>query len=137
MWVLRLTGRLFVFQGWLVGALLDVEAGVGEAQALDGTAVEEMLGDDFLDVFDADEAVPDGLGVDNDDRTVFALVEAAGFVGPDVVFEASVLNGVFEGGFELFAAVGEAAGTVGAFVAFVGADEDVVVKFRQELCFLF
>jgi hypothetical protein len=132
MWVLRLRGNLFVFQGWLVGALLHVEAGVGEAQAFDGTAVEEMLGDDFFDVFDVDEAVPDGLGVDHDDGAVFTLVEAAGFVGPDVVFEASVLDGVLEDGFELFAAAGKAAGTISAFVAFVGADEDVVVKFRHE-----
>jgi hypothetical protein len=121
-----------VFQGWLVGALLDVEADVGEAQALDRTAVEEMLRDDFFDVFDVDEAVPNGLRIDNNDRTVFALVETARFVGPDVVFEAGVLDGILEGGFKLFAAARKAARTVGAFVAFVGANEDVVVKFRQE-----
>jgi hypothetical protein len=109
--------------------MLNVETGVGEAQALNGTVVEEVFGDDLGDVFDVDEAIPDGLGVDHDDRTVFALVEAAGFVGPDVVLEAGFLDGVFEGRFELFAAAGKAAGTGGAFVAFVGADEDVVVKF--------
>ncbi len=97
MWVLRLMGRLFVFQGWLVGALLDVETGVGEAQVLDGTVVEEVFGDDLRDVFDVDEAVPDGLGVDHDDGAVLALVETAGFVGPDVVLEAGFLDGVFEG----------------------------------------
>ena len=90
-----------------------------------------MLGDDFFDVFDVDEAVPDGLGVDHDDGAVFALVEAAGFVGPDVVFEAGLLDGILEGGFELFATAGKAAGTVGTFVALVGANEDVVVKFRH------
>jgi hypothetical protein len=112
-----------------MGTLLNVEAGVGKAQSLYGAAVEEMLGDDLLDVFNMDEAVPDGLGVDHDDWAVLALVEAAGFVGPDVVLEAGFLNGVLEGGFELFTAGGKAAGTGGAFVALVGADEDVVVKF--------
>jgi hypothetical protein len=129
--VLRLVSRLFVFQGWLVGTLLDVEAGVGEAQALDGTTVEEMFGDDLLDVCKVDEAVPDGFWVDHDDGAMFALVEAAGFVGTNVVFEAGVFDGVLEGGFELFAAAGKAAGTVGSFVALVGADEDMVVKFRH------
>ncbi len=131
MWVLRLVGRLFVFRGWLVGTLLDVEAGVGEAQALDGTAVEEVFGDDLLDVCKVDEAVPDGFWVNHDDGAMFALVEAAGFVGSNVVLEASIFDGVLESGFELFAATGKAAGTGGGFVAFVGADEDVVVKFRH------
>ncbi len=100
-------GRLFVFWDWFVGAMLGVEAGVWEAQTLDGTAVEEVLGDDLLDVFDVDEAVPDGLGVDHDDGPVLALVEAAGFVGSDVVLEAGFLDGVLEGGFELFTAAWE------------------------------
>lgn len=92
-----LAAGLFVLQSRFVWAVLGVETGVGEAQALNGTAVEEMFGDDFFDVFDVDEAVPDGLGIDHDDGAVFALVEAAGFVGPDVVFEASFLDGVLEG----------------------------------------
>ena len=121
-----------MFLGWFVGALLGVEAGVGEAKALDGSAVEKMSGDDFRDIFEMDESVPDGLGIDHNDRAVFALVEAAGLVGADVMLEAGFLDGVFEGGFELFAAVGKATGTGGGFVALVGADEDVVVKLRQE-----
>jgi hypothetical protein len=123
--------RLFAFRGWLVWAFLGVEAGVGQAQALNGAAVEKMLGDDLLDVFDVDEAVPDRLGIDDHDWAVFALVEAAGFVGADVMFEADILDRVFEGGFELFTAGKKAAWTGGAFVALVGADEDVVVKFRH------
>jgi hypothetical protein len=114
-----------------VRAILDVEAGVEEAQAFDGTAVEEVFGDDLLHVFDVDEAVPDGFGVDHDYGTVLALVEAAGFISTDVVFEAGVFDGVLEGGFEFFTAAGEATGTGGAFVALVGADEDVVIEFRH------
>jgi hypothetical protein len=111
--------------------VLGVEAGVGESQALDGTAVEEMLGDYLFDVFQVDEAVPDGLGIDHDDGAVLALIEATGLVGSNVVPEAGFLDGVLEGGFEFFAARVEAAGTGGAFVAFVGADEDVMVEFRH------
>jgi hypothetical protein len=94
--------------------------------------VEEMFGYDLLDVFRVDKAIPDGLGIDHDDRAVFALVKTSGFVGSNVVFETGVFDGVLEGGFKLFAAVGKAAGTDGGFIALVGTDEDVMVKFRQE-----
>jgi hypothetical protein len=80
-----------------VGAVLGVEAGVGEAEALDGTVVKEMFGDDFVDVANVDVAVPDGLGIDDDYWTVLALIEAAGFVGADVMLEAGFLDGVLKG----------------------------------------
>jgi hypothetical protein len=91
-----------------VWALLSVEAGVGKAETLDGAAMEKMFGDDLVDVADV-----------------------YGLVGSNVVPEAGFLDGVLEGGFEFFAARVEAAGTGGAFVAFVGADEDVMVEFRH------
>jgi hypothetical protein len=59
---------------------------------------------------------------------VLALVEAAGLVGAYGVLETGVFEGFLEGVFELFAAVGTAAGTGGGILALVGADEDVVVK---------
>ncbi len=95
-----------------------------------------MFSDDLLDVFEVDEAVPDCLRIDDDDGTVLALVEAAGLVGADMVLEAGFFNGVFEGGFEFFAATGKATGAGGAFVAFIGADEDVAVKFWHYSCSL-
>lgn len=76
-----------------MGAVLGVEAGVGEAEALDGTVVEEVFGDDLFDIASVDVAVPNGFGIDDDDRAVLALVETAGFVGADMVFEASVFEG--------------------------------------------
>ena len=131
MQVLGPAATLFVFWGGLVRTILGIEAGVGQAEAFYRTAVEEVLGDDFLDVFDVDEAVPDGLGVDHDDGTVLALIEAARLVGSDMVLETGVLDGVLEGGFEFFTAIRKAAWTRGAFIALVGANEDVVVKFRH------
>ncbi len=119
--------------GWFVGALLGVEAGVGKAEALDGTVVEEVFGDDLLDVPDVDVSVPDGFGIDHDYGAVFALVEAAGLVRANVMFEAGFFDGVLEGWFELLAALRKAAGTAGGFVALIGADEDMVVEFRQML----
>jgi hypothetical protein len=114
-----------------VGATLGIEARIGQAKALDGAMVQEVLVDDLLDVLEVDEAVPDSLGIDHDDGPVLTLVEAAGLVGADVMLEASLLDGILEGRFELFASVGEAAGTRGAFVALVDADEDMVVELRH------
>ena len=82
-----------------MGAVLGVDAGVGKAESLDGTVMEEVFGDDFLDVASMNVAVPDGFGIDDDDGAVFTLVETAGFVGTDVVLETGFLNGVFEGRF--------------------------------------
>ncbi len=116
-----------------MGAVLGVEARVGEAEALDGTIVEEVFGNDLLDVTRVYVPVPDGLGIDDDDGAVLALVEAAGFVGADVVLEAGFLDGVLERCFKLFAALVKATGTGSGFVALVGADEDVVVEFWQSV----
>ena len=113
-----------------VRAVIGVEACFGEPETLDGATVEDVLGDDLVYVVEIDEAVPDGLGVDDDRRAVLALVEAAGLVGANGVFETGIFESFLEGVFELFAAAGTATRTGGGVVALVGADEDVVV----ELC---
>ena len=109
-------------------AMGGVDAGIGQAEAFDGLAADEVLGDDLLDVVEVDEAVPDGLGIDDHDRAVLALVEAAGFVDADAVLEAGGFDGVLEVAFEVFAVLVAAAGAVRGFVALVEADEDVVVE---------
>jgi hypothetical protein len=114
--------------GFAVWAVVGVEAGVWEAKALDWAAVEDVLGDDLVYIFEGNEAVPDGLRIDNDRGAVLALVEAAGFIGSYGVLEAGVFEGFLEGVFELFAAAGTATGAAGGAIALVGADEDVVVK---------
>ena len=108
--------------------MLGIEAGIGQAKAFDGTTVQEVFVDDLPDVPEMDEAVPDGLGIDHDYGSVLALVEATGLVGADVVLEASFLDGILEGRFKFVAALGQTTGPRGAFVALVGADEDVVVE---------
>jgi hypothetical protein len=111
-----------------VGAVLGVEAGVGEQKAPDRTAVDEVLADNLINIFRVDEAVPDGVGIDDHYGAVLALVETAGFVGTDFAFQPGVLDCVLEGTFELAAAVAGTAGTGGVFVPFVGADEDVMLE---------
>jgi hypothetical protein len=122
-----------VFCDGFVRAVFGVEAGIEEAEALDGTIVEEVFGDDLVDVVGVNVAVPDSFGIDDDNGAMLALVEAAGFIGADEVLEAGFLDGVLERSFELLAALVKATGTGGGFVALVGADEDVVVEFWQSV----
>jgi len=125
-----------VFWHGLMRTLLGIEAGAGEAQTLHGAAMDEVFGNDFLYVLKLDEAVPDGLGIDHYGRSVFALIEAAGLVGADEMFEASVFDGILEGGFELLAALGQTTRARRGFVALVGADKYVVLKFWHGFLFL-
>jgi hypothetical protein len=111
-----------------VGAVLGVEAGVGEQKALDGTAVDEVLADNLVDVFRVDEAVPDRVGIDDHYGAVLALVETASFVGADFALQAGLLDCVLEGAFQLAAAVAGSTGTGGVFVPLVGADEEVMLE---------
>jgi hypothetical protein len=111
-----------------MGAVVGVDAGEREAEAFYGLAADEVLLDDLFGVAGVGEAVPDGLGVDDHNGGVLALVEAAGLVDADLMLEASGLDGVFESAFELFAVFVRAAGAGGGLVALVHADEDVVFK---------
>jgi hypothetical protein len=115
----------------LMRAMLGVKAGSGEAQPLHGATMEEMLGDNFLNILQMNEAIPNGLGIDHHRRAMLALIEAAGFVGPNQMLEASVLDGILEGGFQLLAAERQAAWTGRRFVALIGTDKDMMFKFRH------
>lgn len=127
--------ELLVLHSRFMRAVLGVEAGVGQLQALDGTTVEDVFIDDLIDVFKLDEAVPDRLGIDGNDGTVFALVEASGLVGTDMMLEARLFEGVLEGVFELFAALGPAAWAWSGLVTLVGTDEDVVIELWHSVGF--
>jgi hypothetical protein len=116
-----------------VRAALGVQAGSREAEALDGTAMQKVLDDNFIHIFELHKAVPDGLGIDHDDGAVLALIEAAGLVGTDEMLEARIFDGVLERGFELFAAAGKAAWAGRVLVTLVGANKEVMLKFRQWL----
>jgi hypothetical protein len=111
--------------------MLGVEAGSRQAKPLHGAAMEKVLFDNLVHIFQLDEAVPDRLGIDDDHGAMLALVEAAGLVGANQVLEAGILYSVLEGGFELFAALGKATRAGCVPVALVGANEEMVLKFRH------
>ena len=116
-----------------MGASLSVEAGVGEAQALDRATRDEVLVDDFRGVFRLDVAVPDGFGVDDDHGAVFALVEAAGLVDADFAFEPCGAAELLKLDEEVSGAVGGAGDAWGTGGAGILADKYVPFKLRQSV----
>jgi hypothetical protein len=108
--------------------VVGVDAGVEEAQAIDGTAMEEMLLNDLFGVAGMGETVPDGFGIYDKYGGMLALVKAARFVDADAVFEAGGFDGVLEGAAEFLAVFVGTAGTVGGFVALVLTDKDVMFE---------
>ncbi len=108
-------------------AAVGIDAGVGEAEAFDGAAVEEMLLDDLFGITGFGKTVPDGVGIDDEDGAVLALVEAARLVDADTVFQARGFDGIFESAAEFFP-VSEGAAGAGGFVALVEADKEVMFE---------
>lgn len=53
-----------------------VKAGIGQHQALDGFAADDVRFDDLIDIGFGDAPVPDRVGIDDQVRAMFALIEA-------------------------------------------------------------
>ncbi len=117
-------------------ARLGIEAGSGKPQPLDRPAMDEMLSNDFIHIFEPDKAVPDGLGIDHDGWPMLTLIEAAGLIGADEVLEPCGFDGILESGFDLLASLWKTARPRYVFVALVGADKEVTLKFRHWRGFL-
>ena len=134
MWLLSHMQRdLLPFGSGFVRAMLGVQAGFGQPETLHRTAVQQVLFDDLAHVPGMHKAVPDGIRVNHDDRAMLALIETAQFVGADLPLQPGILDCVFERPLELSAALFGAAWAVRVLVALVGADKEVMLKFRQWL----
>ena len=108
--------------------MFGVDAGVRQAETIDGTAEEEVLLNDLLSVVGVGETVPDGFGIDDQNGAVFALIQAASLIDADAVLEASGFDSILEGSAEFLAVLVAAAGPRGRFVALVEADKEVVFE---------
>lgn len=115
-----------------MGAGFGVEAGVSDAEALDGAAGDEVLGDDFIGVFGFDSAIPDGIGVDDDGGAVLALVKAARLVDADAASEAGFASELRKAGVEGALAVRSARRSRRVSGADVVTYEDVAFKKGHE-----
>jgi len=73
-----------------------VQASVGQHQALDRFAADDVGVDDFIDVGHANVSIPNRIGIDNEVWAVFALIETPRLVGPYFAFEAAFREFLFE-----------------------------------------
>ena len=80
-------------------------------QALHGAALEQVLGDDLVDVVGGDAAVERAVGIDDDHGTELAQAEAAGADELNLVLQVVLLECSLETILDLLASRGGAAGT--------------------------
>ena len=73
-----------------------IEAGLGQTQALEGPAFDDMRLDDFCNVGLGNVAIPDRIGIDDDVRSVLALIETPGLVSAHSPFQTSFGKLLFE-----------------------------------------
>jgi len=91
-----------------MGAAFGVDALVCEAKPFYRSAVDQVFLHDLRGIFRLHMAIPDCFRVDDNGRTVFALVEASGLVDPDGAAEAGSLGELLQLRMQFAFAVGGA-----------------------------
>lgn len=109
-----------------------IQALVGQQQALNGLSVHDVGLDDFVDIVRGNAAVPNLIGINDDGRTVLALVEASGHVGAHAFLEAAEGKFLLEEELELSLAGGIAAAAGMASLALIAADEEMLFELGHE-----
>ena len=110
-----------------------VQARICQPQPLDGFAAENMGLNNLFDVGLGDVSVPNCVWINDDIRTVFALIEAARLIGADFTLQSALgqllLKQFLQPGFRLriTASAGMARWTL------VSADENVLFEFGHEV----
>jgi len=65
-------------------AALRIDALICQPKAFDRPASNEVLTHDLLGVFRLNVTVPDSFGINNHHRAVFALIQTARLINPDL-----------------------------------------------------
>jgi hypothetical protein len=105
-----------------------IQAGVGEAQALDRRSADDVRCDNLFDVGLGHASIPNRFGIDDDRGAVFALVEAAGLVDAHAAGEAGGLSELLQLRVQLALAIGGAGWARRIGGALIVTDEDVTFK---------
>src|ERR1700687_654357 len=119
---------------WLaVFATRSVQAGICQAEAFDRFAAEDVGLNNLFDVGLGDVSIPDCVWIDDDIRTVFALIEAARLIGAYFPLQSSLgqflLEQLLQPGLRLriTASAGMARWTL------VSADENVLFELGHQV----
>ena len=109
-----------------------VEAGVCQHQPLYRLSSDDMRLDNLIQISQGYAAVPHGVRINHQIRAVLALVETTGLVGPDLPFQPSLGQLLFESLLQLRAGLGIAATTGMACRPLVATNKDVFLKLGHE-----
>jgi hypothetical protein len=112
-------------------ATLCIQTRIGQPQPFDGPPAQEMFLDNLLHIPHVNEAIPDRIRIHHNNRSMLALVQASKLIGPDFTLQASLLDGILEGRFELFASPIGAARARSALFPFVDANKDMMLELRH------
>jgi hypothetical protein len=114
-----------------VRAVFCVDALIGQAQTFDRPPGDQVLGHNLRRILWLDVPVPDRLGVNDDYRSVLALVKAAGFVDAHLAAQPSGLGQFLQLRVQLAASVCGAGGPRRTLGPHIVADKDVMFKCGQ------
>ena len=67
-----------------------------DGQAFDDTVILDVLGQDFFHVFFGFGGIPDVVGIDHHRWSMFAGVEASGFVHSHFCLKTTVVDALFQ-----------------------------------------
>lgn len=115
-------------------AALSIEAGVRDSQAFDRMSADNVGGDNFVHICGLYAAVPDFVRIDDNRGSMFALLEASGLVGANLIAADSVLGQFLLEDLRQFAsAIWVARPTMMFRRSLVLADKDVLLELRHSL----
>jgi hypothetical protein len=112
-------------------ARVSIDAAVGQAKVLNRTIALDVRRNDLEYVGNLYVSVPDGIGIHHHRRTVLALIEAAGLVGANAVFQSTKRQLGLEGLLKLSRAGRVAASASMSRRALVAAYEYVFCEFSH------
>jgi hypothetical protein len=112
-------------------ARLGINTPIGQAQPLHRSAVYQVLLHYLRGIFRLHMPVPDSLGIHNDRRPVFALVQAARLVDADGISQAGGLGELLQLRVQFALSIGCARGPWSTFRTDIVAYKNVVFKQGQ------
>jgi hypothetical protein len=121
---------------WAAGGLFflvrGIQDGIWNLETSYRLAVDDVRFDYFIHVFGADASVPNGFGINDYGWAEFALIEASGFIGADVLDTALGELG-FEQALQFALAGGIAAAAQMAGLALIHAYENMFVELWHDI----
>jgi hypothetical protein len=114
-----------------VGTTFGIETLIGDTQPLDGPAAHQVFFDDGCCICRSHIAVPNGIGINDNGRSVLTLIQATRFVDPHTTSQPGSLCKLLELGMQLALAIAGAGRPWCTLRADIMANKDMAFKYGQ------